>query len=167
MDALRRLIPAAYAVAIVFLLSPLVDVVTNVYPFELGSVQWRYGAVGIMSNYLISGVFGLLLGTFAAVLGGHAKVLWVFFALNLALAVALVALLGLFALDVLQLRSMVRPEAADMFGIGAGKAALKLLLVAASLGLLGVVGFKAARGETAARRDRKDRKDSPILVREG
>ena len=39
MEALRRLIPAAYVVAIVFLLSPLVDVVTNVYPFEPGVVQ--------------------------------------------------------------------------------------------------------------------------------
>jgi hypothetical protein len=167
MDALRRLTPAAYAVALVFLLSPLVDVVTNVYPFESGSVQWRYGAVGIMSNYLISAVFGLLLATLVAALAGHVKVLWAAAATNLALAAVLVVIVGLFALDVLQLRNVVRPEAADMFKIGAAKAAFKLLVVAASLVLLGVAGLKAARAEAGTRRDRKDRKDPPLLVREG
>jgi hypothetical protein len=164
MESLRRMTPAAYVVALVFILSPLVDVVTNFYPFDPGSVQWRYGAVGIMSNYLISAVFGLLLGTFAAALSGHTRVLWTFIALNFVLAVALVLILGLFSLDVVQLRNLVRPEAAEMFKIGAAKAALKLLMVAVSLLLMGIVGFRAVRADTG---NRKSRKDAPLLVREG
>jgi hypothetical protein len=164
MESLRRLTPAAYVVAFVFVLSPLVDVVANFYPFDPGSVQWRYGAVGITSNYLISGVFGLLLGTVAAALAGHTRVLWVFTALDILLAVLLVAMLGLFGLDVLQLRNVVRPEAAAMFKIGALKAGLKLLMVAVSLLTLGVFGYKAARAEAGGR---KGRKDAPVLMREG
>jgi hypothetical protein len=166
MDSLRRLTPAAYAVAAVFILSPLVDVVANFYPFDPGSVQWRYGAVGIMSNYLVSAVFGLLLGTLVAAVGGGRIARWTFTALSLAVAVALVLVLLLFSLDVLQLRNVVRPEAAEMFKVGALKTALKLVMVAAALFLLGIGGFRVARAE-AGTAGRKGRKDPPLLVREG
>jgi len=168
MEALRRLTPALYVVAAVFILSPLVDVVTNFYPLDPGSVQWRYGAVGIMSNYLISAVFGLLLGTCIAAIAGGRMARWMFTILDLATAAVLILVLALFSLDVLQLRNVVRPEAADMFKIGALKAALKLVMVAVALALLGIGGLRAARanGGTAAKRGRKD-KDAPLLVREG
>lgn len=165
MDSLRRLVPGSFAVAAVFILSPLVDVVTNVYPTDPGSVQWRYGAIGIMSNYLVSGVFGLLLGTCVAALAGRRIALWIFVALDVLGAVVLLLLLGLFSLDVLQLRGLVQPDAADMFKIGASKAAMKLAIVAVALLILGFGGFRAAR-DAAGAAPKKGRKDAPLLVRE-
>jgi len=166
MESLRRLSVAVYAVAAVFLLSPLVDVVTNTYPTDLGSMQWRFGAIGILSNYLISAVFGLLLATLVAALLGQRTMLRFSAALNVLIAVVLFALTLLFALDVLQLRSAVRPEAGEMFRIGALKAAFKIVMTGVALLLLGVGAFRAARGEGAEGR-RGGRKDAPLLMREG
>lgn len=164
MESLRRLSVAAYVVAAVFLLSPLIDVATNIYPTDLGSMQWRFGAFGILSNYLISAVFGLLLASLVAALSGHRLVLRACAALDGLTALVLFGLTLLFALDVLQLRSTVRPEATEMFRIGALKASFKVALVAVALLLMGIGSFRATRGEAMA--DRKGRKDSPLLVRD-
>jgi hypothetical protein len=163
MESLRRLSMAAYVVAAVFLLSPLVDVVTNVYPTDIGNMQWRFGAIGILSNYLISGVFGLLLATLVAAFLGHRGVLRTSAVIDLVVAALLLALMLLFALDVLQLRQTVRPEAGEMFKIGALKASLKLLMTAAALAVLGVRALKASREGMDARRGGKD---APLIVRE-
>lgn len=164
MESLRRLSVAAYAVAAVFLLSPLIDVLTNVYPTDLGSMQWRFGAIGILSNYLISAVFGLLLATLVAAVLGHRLVLRISAVLNVLIALVLVGITLLFGLDVLQLRQAVRPEAGEMFRIGALKASFKILITAVALLLLGIGALKTARGDMADAR--KGRKDSPLLVRE-
>ncbi len=164
MDSLRRLSVAAYAVAVLFILSPLVDVLTNIYPTDLGSMQWRFGAIGILSNYLISGVFGLLLATLVAALLGHRTLLRISAIVDLATAAVLLGITLLFALDVLQLRSTVRPEAGEMFRIGALKASLKILMTAVALLLLGIRALKASR---EAEGHRGGKKDAPLLVREG
>jgi MFS family permease len=165
MESLRRLSVAVYAVAAVFLLSPLIDVVTNTYPTDLGSMQWRFGAIGILSNYIISAVFGLLLATLVAAVLGHRLVLRVSAVVNVVTAVVLFLITLLFGLDVLQLRQAVRPEAGEMFRIGALKASFKIATTAVALLLLGIGAFRAARGD--APEARKGRKDAPLLVREG
>ena len=167
MESLRRLTPAAYAVAVVFLLSPVVDVVANVSPMEPGSIQWRFGAVGIMSNYLISAIFGLLLGTLLAAATGRRTMLWVFATLNIVTALVLLATALLFGLDVLQLKNVVRPEAAAMFKIGSAKAAFKIVTAAIALLMLGIGGFRTARGKLAASGRKGGRSDAPLIVRAG
>lgn len=159
---LKRLTVPAYAVALVFLISPAADVVANAWPIEPGNIQWRFGAAGIASNYLLSVVMGLAIGVAAAVASGGRVMLRVFTVLSLLVGVtsALVALA--FPFDVLQLRGNVREDALGMFAIGSMKAELKILVTAVALILLGVAGFKTARAQAP-----RATKAPPMLVREG
>ena len=158
---LKRFTVPAYAVALVFLISPAADVVANAWPIDPGNIQWRFGAAGIASNYLLSVVMGLAIGVAAAAAAGSRVMTRLFTALSLLVGVlsALIALL--LPLDVLQLRGNVREEALGMFAMGAMKAELKIAVTAVALLLLGIAGFKVAR--TQAQRP----KGTPLLVREG
>ena len=160
MPLLKRFAVPAYAVALVFLVSPAADVVANAWPLEPGNMQWRFGAAGITSNYLLSVVMGLAVGVAVAAAAGGRAALWVFAVLSLLTGALLAATALFFPLDVLQLKNSVRPEALGMFAIGASKAELKIAVSAVALLLLGIAGCRLARGPGARARS------TPLLVRE-
>ena len=140
-ESTRRLVPASYVVALLFVLGPIADSLTNVWPWQLDNEQWRFGLVGVSSNYLVSVVFGLLM---AAVIAGAAEqrtMLRVVGALAGAGAAVLVLVLAAFALDTIQLRE----EQVPMFKIGAVKTFLKVLTASLALVVLTVGCFKAAK----------------------
>ena len=144
-ESTRRLVPASYVVALLFVLGPIADSLTNVWPWQLDNEQWRFGLVGVSSNYLVSVVFGLLM---AAVIAGAAEqrtMLRVVGALAGAGAAVLVLVLAAFALDTIQLRGYVREEQVPMFKIGAVKTFLKVLTASLALVVLTVGCFKAAK----------------------
>lgn len=163
-DAAPYLTGPAYAVAALFVLSPLADVLTSVWPLLLGNPQWRYGAVGLGANYLISAVFGALGLTAIAAVRGHTRFLKVLAILDLVCAlVLLIATFG-FALDALQMRASVpkdNPRTVYMFDAGAAKAALKYLFGAVVLVSLALASRRAARSMKHADQE------APVLVREG
>jgi len=154
----------AYAVATVFVVSPLADVLTSVWPLVLGNPQWRYGAVGLGANYLISALFGALGLTAIAAARGHARFLKVLSVLDLVCAlVLLIATFG-FALDALQMRASVpkdNPRTVYMFDAGAAKAACKYLFGVVVMLWLALASRRAARSMKHAEQA------PPVLVREG
>jgi hypothetical protein len=143
----------AYAIAGMFVLFPIVDVLASVWPVLLGNPQWRYGSVGVGANYLLSGVFGLIALAAIAALRGHSGVLKVLTFLSAIGAILLVVGALGFVLDVLQLRTSVprdNPRTLWMFDIGAAKASLKYLLAAIVLLWLALAARRAARAAKAA-----------------
>ena len=130
----------------------LVDLVTNVLPLQFGELQWRYGAWGLLAGFLLTPVLGMfMLAAAAAVLvhGGALKTLWW---INLAVSVVLVLGSVMFVLDVLQFRGAVPRGDLSRFDIGAAKALLKHVTVAAALFWLGRACRSAATRAATGRR---------------
>ena len=144
-DAVRRLVPALYALAIYHVISPVYDVATSVWPFNPGDERWRYSLAGYASNYAVSALFGVMLFAIVAATAKHRRVLRVtgiFSALGATLM--LVMVLGLM-LDALQLMRQVDREMLASFRIGVTKAGIKLALEGIVLLLIAIGCFKGAR----------------------
>ena len=151
-DALRSLGPATYFAGVLMVGLTLADVVATIWPLQFGEIQWRYGAWGLLSGFLLTPVFGLFMLAAAGVILGHVRVLKALWWVNLALALVLVAGCVMFALDVLQLRGAVPPEAKLRFDVGAVKAVVKHLLVAVGLFWLGWACRRGASDAAVRRR---------------
>ena len=162
-DVLSRLVGPAYAIAFLFALEPIVDTFAQVWPPVPGNPSWRFGLVGVGSNYLISILFGLFLFGAVAATQWHRRTLRVLAVLDLLVAVALIGALLTFALDALQLRPGIpsgNAQALRTFDIGAEKAVLKYLLSTVAALWMGLACWVAARGMKNAKGD----EDVPRLV---
>lgn len=137
-----RFIKAGYAVGALFFFVPMFDIFTAALPIAPGIISWRYGAIGAAANYLISMVFGLFVCVVVAAAAEEKGALKFWSVLTIASGVFLAVLSMEFALDFLQLRSVVRPEAVFAFRVGFGKAWLKYLLSAAALLYMGIKGWR-------------------------
>lgn len=144
-EDLRRLLPAAYAVTIVFIITPIADIVTNVWPLEPGSVQWRFGFFGVTSNYLVAPMFGLLMLVVIAAIAEHTGMLLMGVVLSAVTGVLVLLSTLIYGLDVLQLRNAVRPEAEFAFRVGSAKSLFKLTATSIALLVLAIGGFRAWR----------------------
>jgi len=142
---------AFYLVAALLVVTPVMDVLTNVWPLAFGDLRWRYGAVGLLSGFLLTTLLGMALAVLTAVALRHRRVLTVLFGLNVAAAVVLLATTVLFGLDVLQVRVTVPMESRGLFDVGAAKALLKHFTLVASFAALGV-GARSSMLQRSGRR---------------
>jgi len=145
-EAARYLTAPAYGIAALFVLLPIVDTISQVWPVALGNSAWRYGTIGLGANFLISVLFGMLGLCLLAALGSHRRTLR---ALTIGSGVAalllLIAALA-FLLDALQLRSTVprdNPRTLWMYDAGAVKAVFKYLVSTAVFGWLALATWRA------------------------
>ena len=151
-DSFRRIAIAAYAVAAVFIVLPVIDVVAAAYPkFAPSEEWWRYEAAGYVANYVISLVFGVLMAALAAALREDRRLLRLTSWFAGLVALVMILIMGLLPLDMVQLQSFVSASDHTEFMIGGLKAELKLGLLAAGLIFLMVAGFKGSRA--SAERD--------------
>ena len=65
MDARKRIskwiVAGVYLFLISLVLWPLIDLLTNVWPPQLGTLQWRYGFMGLMAAFLNTPILALIL----------------------------------------------------------------------------------------------------------
>jgi len=132
-------------VTLLFIVFPLADIFTNVWPLDAGNVQWRYGFFGITSNYLVGPLFGMCLLAAIAVAAEHRRTILAAAALSALGGVLLLAGLAVFGLDILQLRNNVRPEAEFAFRTGSVKSFLKILATGIAMAVIAAGSFRAAR----------------------
>lgn len=155
-DIMKWLAPPLYGVALLMLLTPVMDFVTNVWPLRLGDVQWRYGSVGLLAGFMLTPLFGILFILVSATALKHRTIVFLVSIFNVVAAALSVILIVFYALDVVQLRGSVPEEAHTTFDIGAAKAALKLLLVAGSMAWLGLAGLRVSKGKELKQRELSD-----------
>jgi len=141
-----------YFFAFVLIFWPVADLVTNSWPPQWGSVQWRYGFMGLLAGYLHTPVLGLTLALVLAYAMNHRRTLRALSALSVIGALGLLAVLGLFALDVLQISGTVPAERLASFRAGALIAELKHFTSLLALSMLGIGGWKTAAPRPAIRR---------------
>ncbi len=147
-DVASYLAGPAYFIGLLFVVTPFVDSVAQVWPPMPGSTGWRYGLVGIGANFLISVLFGILLLAIVAAVRGHRGVLRAVGVLSLLLGLGSVGAAIGFALDALQVRTSIpraNTQALRMFDIGAVKAGIKYLVSGLVLLWMAWMTWRAAR----------------------
>ena len=147
---LRGLGWSLYLTALLFAASPAFEILAAAYPFHPSLPTWRLAVLGLLSQSLPVPVFGLLLALAAAVLLKQRAAQTAVSVLCGAGAVVLVVGWVSFALDALQLRKSVRPQALAGFDMTVSRSALILLYGVVVLVVLAVLGM---RGRGAAPKD--------------
>lgn len=140
----RRILGGLYPVALLLILSPLIDLATAVWPIRPSEVSWRFGTFGLITGALVTPIIGLLLLQVAAALLDHVLTLRVVSVLQLIAAVFLLVGIALFVLDAVQLRGTVTAAAKVSYDLAATKALVTALLELVVLGWIGMGGLRAA-----------------------
>jgi hypothetical protein len=147
-DVTPHLMGPAYGVAILFVALPIVDTLSQVLPLSPGNAGWRYGVVGLGSNYLVSILFGMLLWSYLASLQLHRRTLRALAIVNAVVAVLMIVAAMGFFLDAAQVRATLPKDnfrSLRMFDLGAAKAVFKYVVAAPVLGWIAVASWRATR----------------------
>jgi hypothetical protein len=152
---LERVARAGYFVALLLVLTPLADFILNVTPLRPGSVDWRYGVVGLFSGFLLTPLLGMVLATLLAVGTNRRPARLAVGVLDLLFGVVLLLLVPLFVLDFFQLRASVPQEQLASFHVEGPKAMLKHLTAGLAFAWLGVSCLRSL--------PRSSRRDAPDL----
>jgi hypothetical protein len=155
-----------YLAAALLLADQVADLAATVLakPLSVSLATWRFGVFGLLmtrvSVFLIADVV-----LFAAALGlAHRGVLRSLGVIHVLLAVLLLAGLGIFALDWLQVRKDVPAEAARSVNL-AGARAVGMGLLACLLAVWG--GVATLRATRQGRSGRRDVSTAPLLASQG
>lgn len=139
---MRRLAVALYLIAALFLLTPVLDFVASVWPLRIHDIQWRFATGGLLSGYLLTPLLGVLLAMIAAALLEHRVVQRSLAIVSIVVAVALVGVMGVFTLDVLQLRGDVNPQLKSSYQLASSKALIKYVSSLVAFVWMSVIGFR-------------------------
>jgi hypothetical protein len=141
-----------YLFAVVLMSSPVIDLVTTVWPPRPADLSWRYGFFGLGAGYLHTPIIGLVLAMAVAHVEDHGGALRALGFLSLAVAVLLLPVLALWPMDFLQMRDLRAPEVQRGVLIGGVIQEIKYVGACLVLGLLGVGCMQLAGSSRAARR---------------
>lgn len=144
-DAERRAWSSVYLLALLLVLEPLGDLLSQALPLQPSVVAWRYGFLGFFANNLLTPLLGATLAMVAAACLGHVRVQRVLSIVSLVVSVALLVALGSFALDALQLRKSVQPTLASRYEAGAAIAAAKYLAAIVGFAVLARTRLRGTR----------------------
>ena len=154
----RWLAPVAYLLALALVITPFLDALTRILPVRPGDVGWRFGAMGIVFNTLVTPLLGLFLAMLAAAVLGNRGMLRRLSIVSYMATVLLVLGLVLFVLDYVQARAGVVAEQQSGVDIVSWKALFLGALGMIVAGSLGRAGWKASRVVA------KDRKTDTVKV---
>jgi hypothetical protein len=142
----RSIVWVLYAVALVLLVSPLLDLIGAAWPPRMGEVSWRFGAFGLTTSALVSPILAFAMAKIAGVLLEHRVFVRVVAIVDLVLLLLLLAGLVFFALDFLQLRATLASSSLSQYDTAGFKAAVNGVLELIVLAWMGVAGLRASAG---------------------
>jgi hypothetical protein len=122
---------------------PMLDLLVSVYPIRLGTVVWRFGAVGLLSSAIGAPLLVLFFIFALSVFLGDRKVIITVGVIASLVALLLIAGTGSFALDALQMKRRVQAAAQQRFMLASMQAMLKLILESISAIVLAISAFRA------------------------
>ncbi len=127
------------------MVTPLLEAATRVLPMRPSDVGWRFGAMGIVFNTLVTPLLGVFIAMVVAAVRGHRRTLrWLSGA---AYAAAVVVTLGLvlFLFDYVQARAGVAAEQLAGLDVVSRKALFLGVVAVVAAGVLGRAGWNAGR----------------------
>jgi hypothetical protein len=162
-ENIQRYVKSLYAVGLLLILVPLVDMVLRGSPMQFGSLQWRFTIVGLLFGQMGTITLGFALtGLAAAVTGQTGRLRAVGYA-GLVFAALVLASLALFALDALQMRQLAAANAKRVIFSAAAGASTAAVLGTVALIAIGRGALGASRaGSVTSRRTRPA--PSPLVV---
>jgi hypothetical protein len=143
----RPLITAAYLVAVLLILVPLIEVMLSVWPLRFGQTAWRFGPLGLLSQAATTPMVGAVLLFAIAFALNHRRTLMTSAVIAGIIALVMVVSIPLFALDAVQMRSRVSGPATRSFDISAMLATIKLSGLFLLMLLLSWGGLKSVRNQ--------------------
>lgn len=114
-ERLKPLALTSYAVAALLIAIPMADTVLAVLPLRPGEVAWRFGALGLGSQAVMTPLLGGLLALVTAAVFEHRRGVRTLQILAVLAAVLLLAASVLFVLDAAQTRASIRATAKGVF----------------------------------------------------
>jgi hypothetical protein len=138
-------IAAAYFFCFMLVFWPIFDFFSNALPFQLGRMEWRYAAVGLMGSYLITPIMGVAFAMLLASLLRHRVLLRFLSVLCLLGAAFLLLAMVSLGLDVIQLWRLSPPEGIPSLRTGGLIAEMKHLSGVVAVSLFGLGGWQASR----------------------
>jgi hypothetical protein len=99
-----------YLFGLALILTAAIDLFTTVWPLRPTDIAWRYGFLGLTAGYLQTPTLGLLVIALTAAWQRRPLILHTVGSVSLALALILLLAMGMFALDVLQIRELRAAE---------------------------------------------------------
>ena len=152
---LRHLALAMYAVAAMLVLIPPTEFAGQLgWTAQPRVLNWRTGSVGLLSGAVLTPTVGMLLAVITAAVFGHRRTTWVL-GIVAGLSVALMLLImGVFVLDVLQLRPNVVAAMRRSFMLAAVKALINFGLAAVALSAICISALRVGRRRRASHAER-------------
>ncbi len=143
---------------------PLLDLLVSVYPIRLGTVVWRFGAVGLLSSAIGAPLLVLFFIFALALFVGDRKVIMAVGVVAALIALLLVAGTGSFVLDALQMKRRVQEAAQQRFMMASFQAMMKLTLEAISAIVLSITSFRTLKKAKLVPTTRSEGRNSGSLV---
>ena len=137
MTKYRHLAPSAYLVGAVLFTFPLFDSSVSLSPWNVGSPQWRFGAIGLLSNTLMIVALGAFIAITTAVTLNQDRMRRILGIACWSVSVLLLGAMAAFALDAVQSRAEIRSDLLFSYQIASLTAEVKILLGALSFALFG------------------------------
>jgi uncharacterized membrane protein len=104
---LRQLGSVMYFAAVALIINFFAEFTIKVWPLKFGELNWRAGAIGLVMDVFLATIVPMTLMYVAAIMNNHRKLLNVLRILSLVLGVLTIALLLMFALDSIQVRTQL------------------------------------------------------------
>lgn len=161
MERLKPLAWPAYIVAVLLIAIPMADTALALMPLRPSNVAWRFGALGLGSQAVMTPLLGALLALITAAVLGHRLGLRIVQVLVCLAAVVFVSASGLFVLDALQTRPSIPVAAKGAFDKASAVALVKYLVGAAAAVAFAITCQRLIRH---ARADSASDADQPQLV---
>lgn len=145
----RALALAGYPTALLLIATSALDVIPKILPSSIGSRDWRYGALGLLFNSMVTPLLGLVIAGAAALIARHRKTLAFISALFLALGALTVVGGILFLVDFNALAPGLNTGVTGAFKVATWKTILIVLFMLPAAFWFGFGGLRAARGVKA------------------
>jgi len=146
----RPFVRALYPVGPLLAVASVIDPLIRVYPFHLGTVGWRFGTVGLLTDSLVGFVFGVVWTIAIAAILDDRRTARVLSAFMSVVAIGLLAVLALFVLDALQVRAGVQPSYKTAYDVSVIKAAATMAISFPIALAIGIAGWRSTRPRGAA-----------------
>lgn len=164
-DGLRRVL---YLSAFMLFFLPYFQALGGLWPLQLGSLQWRFQATGAMSSIMMLPFLGLVLALMVARPLEHKMIQRLIGIVAVLSTIGILCAIGLFGMDALQLKKIVRDAQMAAFNKAVFTATFALLFSLVAFAVLSVVAFRSPKGAVAKSAPRSARKstvdDSPGLL---
>lgn len=164
MNHLRRVAVPAWVMVAILVVFPILDLVQGVWPVRMGDVSWRVASVGLFSRAMLTPILGLVVAYAAALLLEQRRVVRTMAVLNGLMTVVLLAVLGFYALDAVELRARLASENRN-YDLGIGFSFLKYGFGLAMLLVLTVSEWRTAG--TMRRGSRRQAESGGVVFRAG